>query len=288
MSDDDSGGELHLLGFASTIWHTIRFPNSWQIPFGNVNAAAGHPDGFQAVAAAAVAGDLHVVGLTEGAFGSGGTIWHAIRRADLTWQSFQNVNDLVGNPGGTIGFTACAVGAVGTDMHMIGRTVDVLGINPTIWHTIWHPDQTWQAWGNVSQVVGNPGGGPGDGPSNMAITGVGDDLHLVSLDGSGTIWHTIRFSDQTWQSPFGNVSEVVGVPDGYNPFFACAVTAVNDDLHLAAIASGTTGAEPTIFQTIRFAEATWQSPFGNVNQIVGDPSGQVFTAVAVAGVDAGY
>jgi hypothetical protein len=106
------------------------------------------------------------------------------------------------------------------------------------------------------------------------------------MDSSGTIWHTIRYPDGTWQVPFGNVSQVVGVPYGYNPFVACAVTGVNDDLHLAAIATGSTGAEPTIFHTIRYAEGYWQ-PFGNVNQTVGDPSGQGFTSTAVAGIDTG-
>lgn len=170
---------------------------------------------------------------------------------------------------------------------MAALTEGAFGAGGTIWHTIWHPDLTWQPFGNVSQVVGDPGGGPGDGPSNMAISGVGDDLHLVSLDGSGTIWHTIRYPDGSWQVPFGNVNRVVGVPEGYNPFFACAVTGVNDDLYLAAISTGSSGAEPTIFYTIRYAEGSWQ-PFVNVNQTVGDPSGQGFWSTAVAGVDAGY
>lgn len=173
-----------------------------------------------------------------------------------------------------------ALTGVGDDMHLV--SLDGSG---TIWHTIRFSNQTWQVpFGNVNQVVGDPSG---HGFRSVAVAGVGLALHLVAMDASGTIWHTIRHSDQTWQ-PFGNVSQVVGVPDGYNPFVACAVTAVNDDLHLAAIATGSLGAEPTIFHTIRFAEGSWQAPFGNVNQVVGDPSGQGFTAVAVAGVDAGY
>lgn len=287
VSNGDSGSELNLLGFAlPIIWHTIRFSNGSWAPFGNVNAVAGPPDGFVAVAAAAVTGELHVAALTQGAFGAGGTIWHAIRHTDGTWQPFQNVNELVGNPGGTIGFTACAVGAVDTDMHLVGRTVDLFGTNPTIWHTINYPDGSWAPFGNVNRVVGDPGGGPGDGGSNMALSGVGDDLQLVSLDGSGTIWHTIRNPDGSWV-PFGNVNQVVGVPEGYNPFFACAVTAINDELYLAAIATGSSGAEPTIFYTVRNAEGFWQ-PFVNVDQTVGDPSGHGFASTAVAGVDAGY
>ena len=53
-------------------------------------------------------------------------------------------------------------------------------------------------------------------PTELAFTAVaggceGQRLHVLGLTQDGTMWHTIRLDDQSWQDGFGNVSEVVGV-----------------------------------------------------------------------------
>jgi hypothetical protein len=77
-------------------------------------------------------------------------MWHTIRRADGSWQPFfGDVKGVESNDPGH--FSAVACGAVNGDLQVVALT-DVGGM----WHTIRHPDGSWQAFfGDVKGVESN-------------------------------------------------------------------------------------------------------------------------------------
>jgi hypothetical protein len=251
-----------------TIWHTIRNPDGSWTPFGNVNAVVGQPGGAFSQAAAAqsdLPGELDLAGLD-----GHGTIWHTIRHPNGSWEPFGNVNRAVAAVNGSFpasfSWAAIAGGPGAGGLHVTG-----VASSGDILHTI--DNRGWIPWGDVSKVVGHPGGSF----SRVAVGFVGlasgpsSDLHLAGVDGHGTIWHTIRHGDGSW-TPFGNVNQVVGG----GPFSAVSVAGVAvGELQLAA-----PDGHGTIWHTIRHGDGSW-TPFGNVNQVVG---GGPFSAVSVARV----
>jgi tyrosinase-like protein len=146
------GDELHLIALtdAGGMWHTIRRADgSWQPSFGDVKGVESNDPGFfSAVGCAGIGGDLHVVALTDA-----GGMWHTIRRADGTWQpSFGDVKGVESNDPGH--FSAVACGAVNGDLQVVALT-DAGGM----WHTIRHPDGSWQpSFGDVKGVESNDPG----------------------------------------------------------------------------------------------------------------------------------
>src|SRR6266704_1945079 len=89
----------------------------------------------------------------------------------------------------------------------------------------------------------------------------------------GSLWHTIRNADGTWQPGFGLVES----QESNNPgqFTAAGCAGVGNELQLAGVAGFT-----NVWHTIRNADGTWQSAFGHV----GNESQQGFAAVDCGGV----
>jgi hypothetical protein len=133
-----------------------------------------------------------------------------------------------------------------------------------LYHTIrFHTSSPidWQPWDDVGGRVTND---PGYLHRGIACASIGSDLHLVGIDGNGTIYHTIRFptgSPNNWQ-PWGNVSGTVrNNPGGQFSEISCA--SIGDNLHVLGVHSN-----GTIYHTIRFpiTPTTWDwQPWGNVS-----------------------
>ena len=146
-----TGHELQVVARATDgrIFHTIRFSNSWQSYFGDVNAqeSNGKNIRFNDVDDAGIGNTLHVAGVARD-----GVIWHTIRLSNAAWQSaFGNVNDQESN-GKSLRFHE--VGIAGTNsgkLHLVAT--DRHGV---IWHTIRFANGTWQsAFGDVNDQESN-------------------------------------------------------------------------------------------------------------------------------------
>ncbi len=258
--------DAHVVSLASNgrLWHTIRFVDgTWQSSFGDVNAQeSNNPGPFTAVSCAGAGDDLHVVSLA-----SNGRLWHTIRFVNGTWQSaFGDVNAQESNNPGPFRAVGCA--GVGSNLHVVSLTGD-----GKLWHTIRFTNGAWQSFfGDVNaQESNNPG------PFTVVgCAGVGSNLHVVSLTGDGKLWHTIRFADGSWQPFFGDVNAQESNDPG--PFTAISCAGIGGNLHVVSL----TG-DGKLWHTIRFANGTWQSAFGDVNaQEANDPG--PFAAVSCAGV----
>ena len=143
--------------------------------------------------------------------------------------------------------------------------VVALDAKGSLWHTVRAANGTWPyAWGDVLNTV------PGRriGPVRWASTAADGkgNLQVLALDAQNTLWHTIRLADGTWPSAWGNVQAVMqgnGFPGiGPTPFVAGA-TDPGGNLHVLAL-----DAQKTLWYTIRLANGTWPSAWGNVQAVM--------------------
>lgn len=273
------GNELHLCAATSagTLLHTFRnATGNWQPFWGDVGNAAGLPSTnfeYEYIGIAGVGNTLHVcTTINQRPKGGGITpayvwpIYHATRSTgpSASWTSFNEVNP--GQfPGSATVFMELSCGNVNGSVHMcaLGR------YDNQLWHTIQFspgPPESWQSYNDVKLVQANNPGRIG----TLSVAGIGPSLHVCTVVG-GTLFHTIRINNTTWQPRFGNVlTAVSGVPPGSVNFVDCA--SVDGNLHVCCLT--TTG---TIFHTIRMTTPpSWQNPegsgqavFGNVTAVVG-------------------
>jgi peptidoglycan hydrolase-like protein with peptidoglycan-binding domain len=215
LQTDDIAGIRSIYGIRTgTIWHTIRFPTTWQ-PWGNVWVTVRkNPGAFKSVACASIGNDLHVIGLTNN-----GKMYHTIR-FPTTWQDWGNVSARK-NPGA---FKSVACASIAQDVHVIGLTN-----NGKMYHTIRFPTTptTWQDWGNVSATVRkNPGAF-----KSVACASIAQDVHVIGLTNNGKMYHTIRFptTPTTWQD-WGNVSDEVEQYPG--PFKSVDCASISQNVHV--------------------------------------------------------
>ncbi|GLV60067.1 hypothetical protein KDH_68900 [Dictyobacter sp. S3.2.2.5] len=205
--------------------------------------------------------------------GTDGRIYHTIRFPGGSWQpEFGNVNDQESN-GRLLRFADVDCGGVLDSLH-----VAAVGRDGIIWHTIRLANGSWQpAFGNVNDQESN---GRLLRFSDVSCAGTASSkLHVTTLARFGTIWHTIRFANGTWQPSFGNVNDQES--NGRLLHFTdvdCAT--VGENLHVCAI-----NRDGTIWHTIRFANGSWQSSFGNVNDQESNGKTLRFTSVGCAAIN---
>jgi hypothetical protein len=197
-----------------------------------------------------------------------GGLYHSFRRDAGSWQNyFGNVKGLVGqDPGHFVSVGCAAVYPPGSNSpytQVLGVTAD-----GKLWHTFRKDDDaSWQhGFGDVKESVGDPGHivAVGCTIGFPQTSNVNADLHVLVVTDDGKLWHTIRFSNNSWQHGFGDVKASVGNPGrivavGCGQRFSggIQVCAVTDDGKL--------------WHTIRFPDDSWQHGFGDVKASVGDP-----------------
>jgi hypothetical protein len=102
-------------------------------------------------------------------------------------------------------------------------------------------------------------------------------LHVVCIDNTRNLWHTIRRLDGTW-FPFGPVRNVVlgENPGSLNPgpFDDVACAGVVNDLHVCLLTTTN-----QVVHTIRSISGSW-TPFGDVLSVAQAPGGNVFSIAA--------
>jgi hypothetical protein len=299
--------------YIGALWHTVQESSDWfgrrlwQESFNLIedeeskenqegHRVGGRLDRFSAVSCAAVGDELHVVGVVnQGAPVASHGLWHTMRYPGGTWQPFFgqlrdpfpifHPSDPVGSPppppgspptgadllrpglpDGAYPTVGCA--GIGDELHVVYVGKGQLR------HTIRHRDGTWQwPWEGIDSYQNDH---PGLYFTNVSCAAVGDELHVVGLSEGGGVrmWHTIRYSDGTWQRLLGDVDSqnpgVVkyGVGDALHPdwvwvplyFTNVSCAGVGDELHLVGLATVPSALDhtPKVWHTIRYADGTWQ------------------------------
>ena len=168
-----------------------------------------------------------------------------------------------GNPEiGAIKFAACA-SATNGDLH-------VLALDQTggLWHTLRNDNGDWPApRGNVRQVILEQTNTDIGSVSHTAcaVTPNGD-LHVIALDQTGRLLHTLRNDNGNWPAPWGDVRQVIrdqGNPDVGSLKFVSCTTSNNGDLRVLALDQ--TG---RLLHTLRNENGNWPAPWGDVRQVI--------------------
>ncbi len=251
------------------IWQTRRNPDgNWQPGFLEVASQSqdGPSAGISAIACAEVGEDVHAVCLAADA-----SLWHTIRLANGSWQpKLEHVQSVVqGGPAG--GFVALACVGAAEELQLVG-----VGPDGSLWQTARHPDGTWEP--NFGPVASESNGGPPGGFLAVACAELAGELQLVGVGRDGSLWHTIRGADRTWESDFGLVGSRSdgGPPDG---FLAVDCVDVAGELQLVGV-----GSDGALWHTVRHAGGEWEASFGLVGGQSQGGSPEGFTAVGCANV----
>jgi hypothetical protein len=230
-------------------------------PFANLlqqRFPAGTPSGLTNDDPFPFGQELQVCGETDD-----GGVWHTIRHADGSWQpQFGDIKAQSGNPGH---FVAVSCAGVNGELQVCGETDD-----GGMWHTIRHADGSWQPqFGDVKGQSGNAGFFVTGG-----CAGVDGELQICGITDDGGMWHTIRHTDGSWQSEFGDVKGQSGNP-GFFEAVSCA--GIEGELHVCGITD-----DGGMWHTIRHTDGSWQAQFGDVKGQSGNPGH--FEAVSCAAV----
>ncbi|WP_280725351.1 polymorphic toxin-type HINT domain-containing protein [Kitasatospora sp. MAA4] len=218
-----SNGQLQIMAIAGgKLWHTIRKADgTWQA-WGDVFAAVGSslPSPSQ-LSLTATASGLEV--LTT----SGGKLWHTIRHPDGTWQTI-GWGDVFANVGTLASTDQIAAAATPSGLELM------VGSGGKLWHTVRHPDGTWQSigWGDV---FGATGALPGiaTGPNQLSLAGTTGGLEVMAI-ANGKPFNVLRNSSGSW-SGWGDVTGAVGP---LQPIYILAAAASGADLKVLTVGSG--------------------------------------------------
>jgi hypothetical protein len=196
------GDELHLAAtfpLSSTVFrHTVRSADGHWLPFeADVRPQTGGVGVVGTIAAVRIGQEMHVVGVRA----DNGGLFHTVRRADGTWLPARPIpqsGSSIIHPIGDVDTIAAA--RIDDELH-ITATTDF----GAIVHTARRPDDTWLDLDLVpQQIVGAVGTATGS-----AIAGLDGELHLVATVDDGTLLHTIRRADGSWD-PLTNITQHTG------------------------------------------------------------------------------
>ncbi len=177
------------------LWHTIRSSNgSWQ-KRGDLRAKLGLHSPITSLAAAPGGGGSVQFAIAT----ADGGLWHTIRYSNGSWQS---KGDLRAKLGISSKVTALAAGAgSGGSVQFAIATAD-----GGLWHTIRSSNGSWQKRGDLRAKLGL------HSPitSLAAAPGGGGSVQFAIATADGGLWHTIRYSNGSWQSK-GDLRAKLGI-----------------------------------------------------------------------------
>ena len=264
-------GDLHVLVVSQRdgLWHTMwRTNDGWSDAWEDVQQQIrdhGHPDvGPTKFVASATndVGDLHVLVLDER-----DGLWHTTWHADGGWtDAWEDVQQHIRDHGhraiGPTRFVATARSG-GTDLHVLA-----VSDRDGLWHTMWHANGGWSdSWGDVRAAISDDDH-PDIGPIPFVAVATDDasDLHVLALDTTNALWHTIRYVDGSWPDGWGNVQAQFqprgrlprgGLPSALGPTWFVSAAAdlhphpegddpqYGDNLHIMVLDSWTASGTPS-------------------------------------------
>jgi len=207
-----------------------RSDGSWTA-FSPIPSQSGPTTGAPHVAVTSLASKLHVFGASEG----GSTLYHTVRNEDGSWQPRWVTLRTFGS---IISHVATA---------RVGTTIDTAVVTDgKLFHAIRASDGTWSNWGNIEGAAGDIANDVLD----VALAGIGAQLHVVALSGSSEVYHAIRRGDGSWQR-FRKVTAF----SNYSPF-AISAANVGGEMQVGII-DFTANASQIIRHNIRRSDGSW-------------------------------
>ena len=185
----------------------------------------------------------------------------------------------------TIPTNSCATNKVG-DLHLLVMGYESVGagLYLKLRHTIRLANGNWpHPFGDVQAAINQGNIQIAESYGVIACaTNPGGDLHLLVIDGSQKIWHTVRLANGDWPHPFGDVQAAINQGNiGQISAVACA-TNQTGDLHICVRDSTN-----NLRHTVRLANGDWPHPFGDVQAAINQGNIGYISAVACATNQAG-
>ncbi|MBV8523420.1 MAG: hypothetical protein JOY71_15070 [Acetobacteraceae bacterium] len=254
LQEDDNHG-LQVVAFNDLQFvHAIRDVNGTWTAWGDVYAAVGKLGPVRKAVLCAMPGEMQLLAVTYG-----GGLFHTVgNNTSGAWTGWGDVRAFVGGHGPVVD-VGCA-----SDYPDQYLQVAMVTSDGGIWHALRYSDGSWTAFGDVVAANGmNPGRF-----TAVSMTQDRGNMQLMASTEDGGIWHTIRFSDGSWQG-WGWVQGQTG------PLESGGI------LQLSATV-GYAGAEFTVLKisgipwwTTRHDDGTWtafqdlRAFFGNVANFIG-------------------
>lgn len=209
----------------------------------DIDRLAGNIGVLDDVGGEVIAGQLHVLGT------NGGTLFHALRRTNGTWTSFNSVENQAGEIGLVIDVAAANVAG---SLHVVARVG-----GGGIFHTVRAPNGSWTAFADIKGLARDPGS-----VRDVAAAGYANgQLQVAVAINGGGLFHSLRSANGTW-TRFGNVRRQTGDPGAVD---RVSVAAIGNDMHLVL-----STADGGLFHAVRAANGSW-TPIGNVKEQAGNP-----------------
>ena len=180
----------------------------------------------------------------------------------------------------TIPTNSCATNKVG-DLHLLVMGYESVGAGLflKLRHTVRLANGNWpHPFGDVQAAINQGNIQIAERYDVIACaTNQGGDLHLLVIDASLKLWHTVRLANGDWPYPFGDVQAAINQGNiGQISAVACA-TDQTGDLHVCVRDSN-----DTLRHTIRLANGSWPYPFGDVQAAINQGNIGQISAVACA------
>ncbi|MFF8382223.1 trypsin-like serine protease [Streptomyces kanasensis] len=240
------------------IFQGVRLADGTWTDFRDVESEAGRVGDTLAsasgVAAAGVNRDTHVL-----AIDSAGTLRHAVRAADGSWSTFNDVGAVAGVLGN---LKQVAAVSIGQELHVVALA------DGKVFHTIRHADGKWTRFGNVLGAAG-----PLGTVTSVSTASVGGQLQTVAVTG-GKPYHTVRNTAGQWTA-WGDMSKAVGVT---GPVSSVAIAGVGTDAHVVIATDNGTKQ----YHTLRSASGSW-TVYGSLSTVLGGVTAKSVSAAHVDG-----
>lgn len=162
-----------------------------------------------------------------------GRIWFTRRAVDGSWSPVLRLQ----NPALPGAAGDLAVSHLGTtEMQILATTAFGGGL----WHSLWDKEGRATQFGDVEMQAGQRPPFLGVDAAHGSLQNIGGgltrwQLHLVTCDVNGDLWHTLRYGNGAW-SPFGNIEQQAG-DIGSTRSVTCAYYngPLSDQLHVVAV-----------------------------------------------------
>ncbi|MEV6287083.1 hypothetical protein [Kribbella sp. NPDC051770] len=197
--------------------------------FTPIPSQSGPTTGAPHVAVTSLGSELHVFGASE----RGTALFHTVRSSAGSWQERWTTLRSFGT------ITRVATTRVGT-------TIDTAVLaGGKLLHAIRSSSGTWTGWGNIETSAGTIANGVLD----VALAGIGSQLHVLVVSGSSEVYHAVRRADATWQR-FRKVTVLAN----YRPM-AISAANVGGELQVGIIDLAASG--QIVRHTIRRSDGSW-------------------------------
>lgn len=191
-----------------------------------------------------------------------GHLWHTVASGIAGWQPISDASAAIGLDGRATALAAACASPDESQFMIITQ-------DGHLWHTILHPDGSWQAVGDATGAIGLKG----DAAAVAGTSPAAGEAQFIIVTQDGHVWHTIRHLDGSWQG-VGDATAAAGLKG--NAIAVAAASPMVGDAEFMIVTD-----DGHLWQTVRHANEAWD-PVADVTAKIGGPAEPVMGVAAVS------